>query len=109
MKPEYQKILDRYADLESQLQNSAIFNNQEKLKEVTTEFTNIKYTKELIDTYTQTESALADAENTLKESTDQELTQLATEEQTTLTEKLKNLILGKNIWIRFLDFQQYHS
>ncbi len=91
MKPEYQKILDRYAELESQLQNPAIFNNQEKLKEVTTEFTNIKYTKELIDQFIQSESALVDAEKTLKESTDTELTQLATEEQTTLTEKIKEL------------------
>ena len=90
MKPEYQKVIEQFETLQKQLQDPAIFNDAQKIKQVTQEFNGLKSAKELIDLHTRLETAMQEAEKTIAESNDHELTQLASQERATLQTQLRD-------------------
>jgi len=85
-----QERRERSSELEAMLADQAIFSDQKKMAEVNREYAALKDCLVLANRYEQLQSALAEAEKTIEEA-DEEMAELAQEEQTRLTTELEEL------------------
>src|SRR4030042_1836913 len=86
MSPEYLEILNKYQELEKQMQDSAIISNTEKYKKISQEFAEYKNIYKKTQRLEKIEKGIKDAKDSLKI---KELKELAEQE-------LKNLQTEKN-------------
>ncbi len=87
MNQKYIDIKNRFHSLEADLQNPAILGNQQKLKETSQEYTEIKETAEKVLRLEMLEAQLKDGAVMLSQETDTEMRTMLETEQTDLTEK----------------------
>ncbi len=83
----YSDIKQRYQTLEADLLNPAILSNQEKLKSVSQEYTELKFLIEYIDELEKLESTIGEYEALIKAQEDPDLVTLAMAELPELTTK----------------------
>ncbi len=100
MKPEYQKIIKEYQELEKQLQNPAIISDSQKYKKLSQEFADYKEVYNDVKHLEQIENGLQEANESLKtpefkEIAETELTRLNQEKEKTET-TIKNFLKPKN-------------
>ena len=77
MIPKYQQLKEKYLNLESDLQNPAVINDNEKLKKVSQEYDELKEICEKISSLENVEKSLAETEVLVAEETDAEMRGLA--------------------------------
>lgn len=87
MNQKYTDIKNRFHSLEADLQNPAILGDQQKLKETSQEYTELKDTAEKIIRLEMLETQLKDGANILSQETDSEMRSMLELEQADLTEK----------------------
>ncbi len=87
MNQKYTDIKNRFHSLETDLQNPVILGDQQKLKETSQEYTELKDTAEKIIRLELLETQLKDGANMLSQETDSEMRSMLELEQADLTEK----------------------
>jgi len=91
----YEDIVKKFKALENQLSNQAVLNDQKKLREISKQHTDLKYTVGLILELQKKQTELSQSQNMVKNESDQELLKITKDEITELkqqTEELKNKI-----------------
>jgi peptide chain release factor 1 len=91
MNQKYTDIKNRFHSLEADLQNPAILGDQQKLKEASQEYTELKETAEKIIHLETLETQLKDGAAILSQETDSEMRSMLELEQSDLTEKCASL------------------
>jgi peptide chain release factor 1 len=91
MNQKYIDLKNRFHSLEADLQNPAILGNQQKLKETSQEYTELKETAEKIIRLETLETQLKDGATMLSQETDVEMRAMLELEQADLTEKCATL------------------
>lgn len=81
----------RAAELEAMLADQAIFSDQKKMADTNREYATIKECLVLANRYLSVQSALAEAEKTVEEAGDEDMTALAEEEKLRLQTELEEL------------------
>ncbi|MDO8625931.1 MAG: peptide chain release factor 1 [Candidatus Magasanikbacteria bacterium] len=94
MLKKFSDILAKYQKLETDLQNPAIIGNSQKLKTVSSEYSDLKAVAEPIKELAAFENSLAETELMMSKETDSEIHDLAEAESFELKEKIKNLAAG---------------
>ena len=87
MNQKYIDLKNRFHSLEADLQNPAILGDQQKLKETSQEYTELKETAEKIIHLEVLETQLKDGASVLSNETDEEMRAMLELEQADLTEK----------------------
>lgn len=82
-----------FFDLEQQLADSSVVSDPKKLKKVNTEYSALKDKMEIINEYDKLTTELDGAKSTLKETTDEEMKELAETEITELSKRIAQLEL----------------
>lgn len=91
MLKKFSDLLAKYNQLESSLQDPAVISNSQKLKTVSTEYSDLKPTAEKIKALAGLEASFAATELMVAKETDPELHDLATAESFELSEKIKKI------------------
>ncbi len=103
MLPKYQQLLEKFHNLEQQLQDPAVITEPQKLKSVSREYADLKETAENIKRLAKIEIDLTSAEQMVKTESDAELRQIATEEITELQAAEKKLAIELEETTRVTD------
>lgn len=82
---------NRKTELEKQLSSSEILSNPEKMAELNREYSELKDTLQIADSYEQLTDALSEAQKTLEESTDDDMREFAKQEVERLTQEIEIL------------------
>lgn len=88
---EFNKIKDRYQELEEKLRDPAIFADASKMKPLSQEFNEIKEQFEKINELEKLEKEIEDLKSTINSDSDKELVEMAKEELNDLEPKLEQL------------------
>ncbi|MBI4714164.1 peptide chain release factor 1, partial [Candidatus Uhrbacteria bacterium] len=86
-----QSTKKRFQELESRLSAPEVLSNPKKLREVNEEYVDLKEVMDVVKRYEKVNSDLSGAKETLKESTDEQMLELAQTEIGTLEAKLPSL------------------
>jgi len=91
MDSKYQKIKEKFLELEQKMQTPAVLNNPKKLSKIAQEYNDLKEIVKLIDQLLKLKNELNQARETLKNSKDEEFKKLAQEEIKNLKSKILNI------------------